>query len=497
MAEVELAARRGPGGFSKLVVLKRLRSDDASLREMFLEEARLAALLHHPNVVQTYEISEVDGSYFIAMEYLEGQSLEKIIRETQKLGEPLAASFCARVVADALCGLHYAHELCDYAGTPLQMVHRDISPHNLVLTYEGNVKLLDFGVAKTAHGRDFTLPGVLKGKLAYMAPEQAAGEPLDRRADVFSMGVVLWELLTLRRLRTADSATSLLHEALQARAPDLSQVRPDVDRRLEVLLWCALARDPARRFRTAQEMRDALLEYLALNPCSQEQVAKLMHARFGPLREALQRKINACLERAEARDVTLVITGSQADSGELTGRSLPLLDSGSLPLGRELAVTGLARSELVGDLGPRASSPSARSRSLRFSEEADASASGRFLGPVLSCGVLLAALGSASFLRHPEPTPPAPPLPASVPTRAPPAALARLQHDRSGARAAPRGGLSQRPRLCERRAQRLRRATPRDRPRFHAAARSPISKSRRSGRPPRSPIWPAAAATSA
>lgn len=169
MAQVCLAVARGPGGFNKLVVLKSLESKDETFRRMFLDEARLAALLHHPNVVNTYEVSETGGQYFVAMEYLDGQPLDKIIRETKKLGLLLQPRLCARIVADALSGLHYTHELRDYAGAPLGIVHRDISPHNLFLTYEGSVKLLDFGVAKSAARTAETAVGVLKGKLAYCA----------------------------------------------------------------------------------------------------------------------------------------------------------------------------------------------------------------------------------------------------------------------------------------------------------------------------------------
>lgn len=419
MAEVDLAAVRGPGGFNKLVVLKRLRSDDEAYRAMFLDEARLAALLHHPNVVQTYEVSELDGSYFIAMEYLDGQSLDKIIRETQKIGKPLEARLCARLVADALSGLHYTHELCDYAGTPLEVVHRDISPHNLFLTYEGNVKVLDFGVAKTIASTGETQVGVVKGKLAYMAPEQAGGETLDRRTDIFSIGVVLWELLTLQRLRTADSAAGLLNEALQGRSPDLTQFRPEVDRRLETVLWRALAHYPRRRFQTAQEMRDALNDYLASDPCSQEEAAHFMQQRFGQLRETMQRQIGACLERAEARDQTVIITG-EANAGDLSAGSLPLIESGSLPVRREDATTPLSPDEMfdTGEASARggasgSGSGGVRSRSLKFSEEAEHASSGRML-PYAALGALvaLATLGilwwrssAASQTPNAQPTP--------------------------------------------------------------------------------------------
>lgn len=270
MAHVHLAVARGLGGFNKLVVLKRLEGSDETFRDMFLDEARLAARLQHPNVVHTYEVSQTDGSYFIAMEYLDGQPLDKIIRETHKLGQALEPRLCARIVADALSGLHYTHELKDYDGAPLGIVHRDISPHNLFVTYEGTVKVLDFGVAQTAIKTRQTAAGVLKGKLAYMAPEQASAQPLDRRADVFAIGVVLWELLTLQRLRRSETAAGALNEAIYGHVPDLRQLRSDVNRQLEGVLWRALSHDPDRRYPTAQAMREALVEYLDREPCSKK-----------------------------------------------------------------------------------------------------------------------------------------------------------------------------------------------------------------------------------
>lgn len=405
MAQVHLAVARGLGGFNKLVVLKRLESTDESFRDMFLDEARLAALLHHPNVVHTYEVSENDGSYFIAMEYLDGQPLDKIIRESKKLGQPLPARLCARLIADALSGLHYTHELRDYDGKELNVVHRDISPHNLFLTYEGTVKVLDFGVAKTAIKSSATDVGVLKGKLAYMAPEQAAAQPLDRRADLFAVGVVLYELLTLQRLRTSDSAAGVLSEAIAGQMPDLSKVRPDVTRELEAVLWQALAHYPSRRFQTAQAMRDALCEYLTTDPCSREEVAEFLQTRFGELREKMQRQISDCLRHAHTLDPVISITKEEepyqtllADGGE---RSLPILDSGSLPTRDDDLTTPLLNGAMLppSDPPPRAESGSpARSRFITFADEPGSAVGRRY---ALWAGVAAAAAFAFFWLRRP------------------------------------------------------------------------------------------------
>ncbi len=419
MAQVHLAVSRGLGGFNKLVVLKRLESSDESFRQMFLDEARLAALLQHPHVVQTYEVSETDGSYFIAMEYLDGQPLDKIIREMKKADRYLEPRLCARIVADALSGLHYTHELCDYGGVPLSIVHRDVSPHNLFLTYEGNVKVLDFGVAKTAVKTNETAVGVLKGKLAYMAPEQAAGQPVDRRADIFSMGVVLWELLTLERLRKADSAAGVLNEAMQGDLPNLSQVRPDVDRQLEAVLWQALAHYPRRRFQTAQEMRDALIDYLTRDPCSQEDLATFAQHRFGALRAKMQQQIAACLQRADAADPVISVTKEEESplpfDVSLGERSLPLLDTGSLPLRRDDATTPLAPGAMVPSSrppSPRPEGAAARSRSITFADEAVVEGGGLRRFFVLAGVAAVALLLFWSRKPTPEPATPLRPAPS-------------------------------------------------------------------------------------
>jgi len=273
MAEVELARVRGPGGFSKLVVLKRLRTDDDAMRSMFLNEARLAALLHHPNVVQTYEVSEIDGSYFIAMEYLDGQSLDKIIRETQKLGRPLTAGFCARVVADALSGLHYAHELRDYTGSSLHVVHRDVSPHNLFLTYDGTVKLL-FGIAKLlAPAAGFereakTRTGSRLFTPEYASPEQARGDAVSTATDVYSVGAVLYELVTGEPAhRTTGSALDILRVICEVDPPRPSSVAPAARRRelggdLDNIILKALHKEPGRRYASMEQLSEDLGRWL-------------------------------------------------------------------------------------------------------------------------------------------------------------------------------------------------------------------------------------------
>src|SRR5450432_657141 len=183
MGEVFLALLHGVQGVKKLVVIKRLLesiNDDRAMRDLFLEEGRLAARLNHSNVVQTIEVGEEAGALYLSMEYLEGQPLNQVVR---KLGtDRIDPHIAARIISDVLCGLHYAHELRDYDGRPLNIVHRDMSPHNIFITYDGEVKIVDFGIAKAASQASKTEVGVFKGKVAYMAPEQATSDTTDRRA---------------------------------------------------------------------------------------------------------------------------------------------------------------------------------------------------------------------------------------------------------------------------------------------------------------------------
>src|SRR6185437_8026107 len=221
MAEVYLAVVRGPAGFNKLVVIKQIRpqlAEDPEFLAMFLDEARLAARLSHPNVVQTNEVGQEGSRYFIAMEYLEGQPLNRVLHRVQKTGGiPLALH--VKILSDVLGGLHHAHELADFDGTPLEVVHRDVTPHNVFITYDGQVKVVDFGIAKALNSSAETRTGVLKGKVAYMAPEQARGERCDRRADVFSVGVMLWEAATGRRLWKGVPDITILQRLLAGDIP--------------------------------------------------------------------------------------------------------------------------------------------------------------------------------------------------------------------------------------------------------------------------------------
>ncbi|HEU4408001.1 MAG TPA: serine/threonine-protein kinase [Polyangiaceae bacterium] len=310
MADVFLAVALGPAGFNKLVVVKTLRNPEVEppphALEMFLNEARLSARLNHPNVVHTYEVGEERGTYFIVMEYLEGQPLDRVLKRSQRSGSAAPPAWAARVVADGLQGLHHAHELCDYDGTPLNIVHRDVSPHNVFVTYDGGVKLLDFGIAKAAMASGLTATGMLKGKVAYMAPEQANGLPIDRRADLFSMGIVLWEAVAGRRLMAGDTPAATLVNVLQRPAPRLTSVRPDVDPELDAIAARALAPSPAERYPTAQAMYEDLETYLRRvgGPARASEVGALVATLFASTRAEMQQSVQAQMAALGSAPIT-------------------------------------------------------------------------------------------------------------------------------------------------------------------------------------------------
>lgn len=304
MAEIWVARQSGPMGFEKVVVIKRLINSleaDADNVALFQAEARLAAQLSHPNIVQTIELGEHENSYFIVMEYLEGENLATVRRRCQELEQTLPDALAARLVAYAAEGLSYAHTRVGLDGRPLNIVHRDVSPQNLFVTYDGSLKVVDFGIAKVATNP--TLSGKLRGKLGYMAPEQARSEPTDARADVFGLGVVLFELLAGVRFLGKRNELEILGFLSGAEPiPRVSQHRRDVPAMLDGIVAHALARDPSERFQSARELQAALEEWLRLDAraASSAQVADFMKVLFANR----IRKRRAFIEAAMNSDLT-------------------------------------------------------------------------------------------------------------------------------------------------------------------------------------------------
>jgi eukaryotic-like serine/threonine-protein kinase len=263
MGEVFLAVAHGVAGFTKLVVLKRSRpdlTDEPQVLAMFLDEARLAARLNHPNVVQTYEAGLESGSYFIAMEYLDGQPLHRIRARVGPRGFPLSMQI--RILIEALAGLHYAHELTDFDGTSLGVVHRDATPQNIFVTYDGQIKVVDFGIAKAASSTIKTRAGMIKGKVSYLAPEQTRSEPLDRRVDIFTVGVMLWEAIAGERMWKGVPNTEIIKRLAAGKLPTLPADAPYNDPELVQICYRALAQ-PAERYANAVELQHELERWLA------------------------------------------------------------------------------------------------------------------------------------------------------------------------------------------------------------------------------------------
>jgi serine/threonine-protein kinase len=258
---VYLARLGGVGGFQRFVAMKRLHphlQSEQEFVEMFLDEARLAAGIHHPNVVSILEVGASPVGYYLVMEYVEGDTLARILARAASQGQRLPSAIALRIVLDALAGLHAAHELKNDHGELVHLVHRDVSPQNILVGVDGIARLTDFGVARARSRIGSTRVGQLKGKLAYMAPEQANGDPVDRRADVFSAGVMIWETLASKRLFKSENEMQTLERVMKEPIPSLTRVAPHLSRELAEVVRIALERNPTERYQSAAEFANAL-----------------------------------------------------------------------------------------------------------------------------------------------------------------------------------------------------------------------------------------------
>jgi len=299
MANVFLSVVTGPADVHKLLVVKVLREElaqDGDFLSMFMNEARLAARLNHANVVTTYEVGVDDGQHYLAMDYLDGQPYSAILRKTRG---KIPLDIHLRILADTLSGLDYAHTLTDFDGTPLSVVHRDVSPQNVFVAYDGQIKVVDFGIAKAAGAAGTTQTGVFKGKLAYAAPEQAAGEPVDARADVFSVGVMLWEAIAGRRLTLGETETTVLGRRLAGLDPRIRDVVPDVDPELSDICDRAMAHARDDRFPDARSLQDALERVLdrSARRVGHREVGELVSGLFAEKRAEIRAIIDEQMKR--------------------------------------------------------------------------------------------------------------------------------------------------------------------------------------------------------
>ncbi|MBL8950215.1 MAG: serine/threonine protein kinase [Myxococcaceae bacterium] len=265
MASIYLARQKGLEGFEKLLVVKRILphlAENDEFIKMFLDEARIAARLNHPNIVQIFNLGAQGDSYFIAMEYIHGEDVRRAWKRADAQGKAIPIPLVCRVVMEAAAGLDYAHKKADASGKPLGIVHRDISPQNILVTFEGGVKVVDFGIAKAADQATVTKSGVLKGKYSYMSPEQAAGQKIDRRSDIFALGIVMYELITGTRLFKRLTDIQTLNAVADCEVAPPSEVNARVPKDFDAIVMKALAKNPDDRYPDAAALRAALEDYL-------------------------------------------------------------------------------------------------------------------------------------------------------------------------------------------------------------------------------------------
>ncbi|WP_394841526.1 serine/threonine protein kinase [Pendulispora brunnea] len=469
MGDVSLAVLQGPSGFNKLQVIKRLRmeiADNQEFVDMFLHEARLAARLSHPNIVQTNEVGQDGEIFFIAMEYLEGQTLHALFRQSrrkessldsslpghpsvssgQHLSEPtphsgslapaiptqtpqtdraLPVAIGLRIVSDALEGLHYAHDLTDESGNPMELVHRDFSPGNVFITYDGAVKVLDFGIAKAADSHVYTRTGIIKGKVPYMAPEQFRSRAINRRCDLYAVGAVLWEIAAGIRLWHGLSDLEIITRLSSTGVPSPRSVNPMVHPRLEAICMKALSLNPAERYATAQEIQADIDSVLReIGGATTRSVGKYVSTLFAQKRAQQQAVIEAKLRELRQQSGASLTSLSLEMSAPWTV-SRPSLSSGASSHSSSMA-------SMVS--GPRFS-PLQTTGGVTTPPHYPASSTSRSLGWVIALvalGVIGLAVGGAYWVtRQPAsvatPQPPLQPSAPEVVTNTPPPAIPRTR----------------------------------------------------------------------
>ncbi len=337
MAEVFRAESTGLEGFRKQVAIKRVLPHlvrKSKFISMFLDEARLSAQLSHSNCVQVFDIGVGDDAYFIVMEFVEGANLKSIATSMQNQGRTFPIPAAAYIAHEICKGLSYAHELADRSGMSLQLVHRDVSPPNVLVTKYGEVKIVDFGLAKASSQLEKSEPGIIKGKFAYLSPEAALGQEVDHRADIFAVGIILWELLASQRLFTGDTDVQILYKVQAAKVPPISQINRSVPPDLERIIHRALARDPHERTSTARELGQELSRFLFrfAQPISGYDIATIVQ-------DTMREKENARLAQGSfihrlIEEALLEFTSLKGDSTTSSG----LLGAAAAPLNADLFV---------------------------------------------------------------------------------------------------------------------------------------------------------------
>ncbi|MBK6459731.1 MAG: serine/threonine protein kinase [Myxococcales bacterium] len=365
MATVFLARLSSVAGFQRLYAIKRLHPHlqrEQEFVDMFLDEARLAARIHHPNVVSILEVGESARGYYLVMEYVEGDTVAHLLARAAQKQTRLPTEVTLRIALDALAGLDAAHELKDDHDQPLQVVHRDVSPQNILIGVDGTTRITDFGVARAAARLTTTRTGQLKGKLAYMAPEQARGQGVDRRADVFALGIVLWEALAMRRLFKGDGEAETLSRVLNDVVPPLRSIVPTLPSGVEAAVMKALERDPANRFATAAEFADALEKAGRAVRCvgSHKDVAACLEAHMGAEISEQRTAVRTWLALSEPSRVARRQGAEEASGPQAVDRSEP---RGVTPTAAQLEVTSPSGAAIREASGPVISAPTSVSAS--------------------------------------------------------------------------------------------------------------------------------------
>jgi serine/threonine-protein kinase len=432
MARVWAARMYGQRGFSKLVAIKTILPQlarDAELEQMFLEEARIASGVHHPNVCEIYELGEERGVLYLAMEWVSGESLARILGGGRGALDPRIA---ARIVADACAGLHAAHDQHDEDGNPLQVVHRDVAPHNILISSDGNVKVTDFGVAKAlGRAQDLTAAGQLKGRIAYMAPEQATGGSVDRRSDLFALGSVLYEATTGMQAFRGESEPAVLRELLRGQVTPPSRIVRGFPYELERIILRAMAPQPLHRYPTMDGMRLALEEWLAKSGpvVTQSHVAAVVRERVGAEIEKRKERIRLA---SDPQGDGQRISWTPSDDRRSSAPPPPPRISSPPPLPHRETTGPIALSA-----GPRSTHPPATPLQYCLAASVGVMAAGLLaiagvfayrtvtLAPVAAAPLPVAAVAAAAAAPAPPPVvvvaPPPPPVSASASASAAPA----------------------------------------------------------------------------
>jgi serine/threonine protein kinase len=445
MADVLLGRAEGIEGFERHVVLKRIRSEharDQRFIRMFLDEARVAASLHHQHIVQVYDIGESEGDYFIAMEYLHGEDVRSILSKAAKSRAHVPLGYAIAIVSAAAAGLHYAHERRGLDKRPLGIVHRDISPSNILVGYDGSIKVVDFGIAK-ASMRQETRWSTLKGKVSYMSPEQCKGVEVDRRSDVYSLGVVLYELCTTTRLFKGESDYLVMDQIVNGRVT-LPQVRrPDLPNELSAIIMRAISVDPERRYFTAEELRIALDRFAAKAglTASTSGIAAYMRKQFGERPEPwleLEDQTGDSFDDVPVSIAGTLPSGSWTElqnSDEYNPRSTGSLPrhSGQIPILGNVApdITGTRRLPTVVPPSTQPITASTTASKMAWESQQPASSMLRALTPMriamfgapvvaILGAVLIWQLTASSDAPAPAAALPAPPPPTITPVAPPP-----------------------------------------------------------------------------